>query len=147
MILYKMNDTGVHAAHVGLVPGLPENVGTVMGLVSLGTIFLVACFKMVLYGRRLCNNQDFVSDCIVGKSKLHFEVDTNGDGKIQASKKLVINMNTKEVSVEDTGVASPADVPATVPSASPAPDTAAQPSSEVQKKKHRDGPASKRSVE
>lgn len=86
---------------------LPASVSAWIALGGLTLVGTLAVVKVALYARRLCNGQDFVSDCVIGKSTVHIEIDTNGDNKIVASKKLVINMNTRDVQVEDTGVVTP----------------------------------------
>lgn len=100
------NGTATHAPTLSTADGLTA----IIAYVSLAFVAIGACATVVKYASRLCRGQDFVSDCIVGGRTIHVAVDGNGDGKIVASEKLVIDTNTRKVTVVSTGQDSPSDV-------------------------------------
>lgn len=71
---------------------------------------VVVCGTVLCYARRLCQNRDAVSECRIGKTVVRIAVDTNGDGQVAASEKIVFDVNTRKVFVEKTGTESPGQV-------------------------------------
>lgn len=89
--------------------GVSSDVSTLLGLLSMIAVGGAGCCTVLFYARRLCQNKDFVSDCIIGKSVVHLAVDTDGNGKIETSKKLVLDTNTRKLDIRDSGYPSPGD--------------------------------------
>lgn len=101
-----MNTSSAVGASLGGF-AVPTDVASLLSLISVVVLGLGASCSVVMYARRLCTGRDFVSDCIIGKSVVHLSVDTNGDGKIVASEKLVVDLNARKVAVQATGQESP----------------------------------------
>lgn len=94
----ETNSTPVGAA-ADLGSLKPETLAGWIGLGSAIGVLGVGLFTVLIYLMRMCAGKDIVSDCIVGKSKVHIEVDTNGDGQIVADQKLVLDLNAKTAKV------------------------------------------------
>lgn len=77
----------------------PETIAGWIGIGSAGAALGFGLFTALIYCARICAGKDIVSDCIIGKSKLRLEVDTDGNGVIETDQKLEVNVNNKSVKV------------------------------------------------
>lgn len=77
----------------------PAATALVATFASFGLASLCVCFPYCL---RLCRGQDIITECMVGKSVVTISIDATGNG-LHAAKKLVVDMNTRKVHVDETG--------------------------------------------
>lgn len=92
-------------SHTGLT--VPTDTTGIIAAVSFAAVLCGGLVKVFMYARRLCQGKDVISDCIVGGKKVRIEIDGNGDGKIEASEKLVLDLDKRSVEVVPTGNPSP----------------------------------------
>lgn len=77
----------------------PETIAGWIGIGSAGAALAFGLVTALFYCARICAGKDIISDCIIGKTKLRLEVDTDGNGVIETDQKLEVNVNNKSVKV------------------------------------------------
>lgn len=80
---------------IASVLGNGDSVGSVVGIATALGVGFAGLAAILTQLFRIAMGKDVVSDCIIGRSKVHIEIDADGDGKINAANKLVLDLNKK----------------------------------------------------